>query len=204
LSNTVSLYSYPNVLYTIRDNFDDLIEEARGFNDKYRSSLVLLGSTGTSTGMHLDWTEAYNIAFATDPTSVGEVLAEWTFIHPDAAEAANSWLQNNGFATGFTTVGKALLSSQQVSAMQAALADAVAGGAVRVIQQRAGDMVYVPPGWVHQVYNVRSCLKLAWDLYVKTHFQYYAKLQSIIVPLFGSHMADDYMGSNWALARMME
>lgn len=203
MDNTLSLFSRPNVLFRIRDLFEKLIPEAHSDNDLYRCSLVLLGAAGTATGLHLDWTEARNIAFAVDAASVGQVLAEWTFIHPDAIQAANTWLQQNGFAAGLATPQRALLSSEQVSAMQAALANVVAGGAVRVVQQRAGDMVHVPPGWVHQVVNVRACLKLAWDFYDYQHFPLYAKLQSMIVPLFGGHMAADYMGSNWALAKMM-
>lgn len=63
-----------------------------------------------------------------------------------------------------------------------------------VLQQRAGERVYVPPGWVHQVTNLRTCLKLAWDTYDVEHFPAYVLLQKELAPLFGAAMAPDYMG----------
>jgi hypothetical protein len=61
-----------------------MMAAARGANDIGRSMLIMLGGVGTSTGFHLDWTQASNVAFSMGATAVaaGTVLAEWVFINP--------------------------------------------------------------------------------------------------------------------------
>ncbi len=39
----------------------------------------------------------------------------------------------------------------------------------------AGDLVYVPPGWAHCVFNVQPCLKFAWDFFVDENLPQYFK-----------------------------
>lgn len=205
LSNNLSLY-VKDLLHDIRNKFDGLILASRELTDLYRASLILLGGATTKTGLHLDWTEAYNIAFAIGTSSLSDPLAVWTFLHPSLAEQANAWLIQNGFEKGFQTAGRAFLSDDRVSAFKTAMDALMPGGSggVLVVEQRAGDMVYVPPGWIHQVYNLQPCLKLAWDFYATEHFAIYSMLQSrIAAPLFGAEMADDYMGSNWVLGKML-
>ena len=45
---------------------------------------------------------------------------------------------------------------------------------LQVVEQYHGDMIYIPPGWAHQVYNHRPCTKLAWDYIVLDNMQKYA------------------------------
>ncbi len=205
LSNTLSLYA-TGLLHDIRNKFDGLILASRELTDLYRSSLILLGGATTKTGLHLDWTEAFNIAFAVGTSSLSDPLAVWTFLHPSLAEQANAWLIENGFEKGFKTEGRAFLPSDLVSAFKTAMDALMPSGSVgvEIIMQRAGDMVYVPPGWIHQVYNLQPCIKLAWDYYDEKHFALYAMLQSrIAAPLFGNMMTDDYMGSSFVMERML-
>jgi oxalate decarboxylase/phosphoglucose isomerase-like protein (cupin superfamily) len=34
---------------------------------------------------------------------------------------------------------------------------------IHIFEQKAGQVVYIPPGWAHQVENVRDCFKMAFD-----------------------------------------
>lgn len=201
LHNTLSLFAQQdNPLVDIRDKFPDVPEATWGFLDKYRSSLVLLGGPGTGTGLHLDWTEAWNIAFAVIASDIGAVLAVWVFIHPSAVSTADQWLKEHGSAGGFATPGKVVLDDDDVAGLKAALPP----GSVVILEQHAGDRVYVPPGWVHQVRNLRPSLKLAWDWHDMSHLSQYAMLQSRIAsPLFGAAMAHDYMGTNWFITALL-
>jgi hypothetical protein len=192
-----------NPLLGIRMMFAGLALYARGFTDSVRSCLILLGAVGMFTGLHIDWTEAYNIAFATCGENVGEVLAVWVFIHPSIIHQVSEWLKaKTGKSFSDTSIH---LTTELVSQLQA-FANGImpCGGGVVVLNQCAGDMVYVPPGWVHQVTNALPCLKVAWDFYEDAHWALYAQMHhKIIVPLFGSQMAEDYMGFARIFATLM-
>jgi hypothetical protein len=65
LSSTLINFILVAVWFTIRKAFNTgMMAAARGVNDIGLSTLIMLGGVGTGTGFHLDWTEAYNIAFS--------------------------------------------------------------------------------------------------------------------------------------------
>ena len=65
---------------------------------------------------------------------------------------------------------------------------------VVVIEQEHGDVVTVPPGWVHQVVTRQPCLKVALDKYLPDNYGVYALLmRTITSPVFGRAMSPDYM-----------
>jgi hypothetical protein len=88
------------------------------------------------------------------------VLATWLFIHPHALDAFEAWLQSIGLGGHFLTHGanKVHLTVQQMKDAQAALPDQV-----MLIEQRAGEQIYVPPGFPHFVQNNAPTIKLAYD-----------------------------------------
>ena len=58
---------------------------ANARTDIFKSTLLLLGAAGSGTGLHIDWTEALNLALAID-CSPGLCLALWLLILPTAVE----------------------------------------------------------------------------------------------------------------------
>ena len=121
--------------------------------------------------MHLDGAHGCNLAVelycsATGPDAaiavVGseDVLAYWLVISPDpkllkraAAHAASIGKAFNGDSPIFT--------HDDMVEFQNHLGGEQAG--IHVLKQRAGDLVTIPPGWAHAVYNKHACVKLAWD-----------------------------------------
>ncbi len=122
------------------------------------------------------------------------VVAAWLFIAPRAAAPTDLWLRDRGHVNGLA--GNPRLGEEEVAALKLALAGLGLGdGCVVEVQQRAGDMVHVPPGWIHQVVNMRPCLKLAWDFADLTRMHLYIRAANEIgAPLFGDALAADYMG----------
>ena len=67
-------------------------------------------------------------------------------------------------------------------------------GKVFILYQKAGDMVTVPPGWIHYVRNERDCVKLAYDYFVPENFPLYIRVwRDVIAPYFEA--AQDYMAA---------
>lgn len=153
-----------------------------------RSTLMLVGGKGTSTAFHVDWSQAKNGAVAivnkeggydkvkppcaappaialglgltAAPRPQDLVLARWTLIHPSAAKEACKWIQKQFKPSG----GKAAWTSAALSpAHVAELTGHLQANHIMVLEQRAGDIIHVAPGWAHQVENMAPCLKVAWD-----------------------------------------
>jgi len=60
------------------------------------------------------------------------------------------------------------------------------------VDQRVGEVVYIPPGWVHAVFTKVPCFKMAWDFIVPEHLPLYmAAWREIATKL--SNTAEDYM-----------
>lgn len=177
---------------------------ARTLTDPMRSTLVLLGDKEQYTGLHLDWTEAFNVAF---PVGRGvpadAVLAVWVFVAPWATQLADSVIRNfcappreRGWVGGLASEPRVHLVEPLLGKFAAVLNTARAGSVV-IVEQRARDVVYAPPGWVHQVTNRQACLKVVWDAYDANHYASYALLQTAIAaPLFKTSMVADYMAFN--------
>ncbi len=69
-----------DVVFNIRHAFETgLLPEARGVVDIGLSTLILIAAGGTYTGVHVDWTDAYNlgIPLAETPQGADVVLAGW-------------------------------------------------------------------------------------------------------------------------------
>ncbi len=74
------------------------------------------------------------------------------------------------------------------------LAEQLGPHAVRIIPQHAGQRVYVPAGWVHCVYNMRPCVKIAWDKLEAGNLVRYVGTQQYIVSLYSrATNPDDYI-----------
>jgi hypothetical protein len=97
---------------------------------------------------------------ATQEPDPKQLLAVWLFIHPDALDAFEAWLKGLHEDNTFLTAGAANLhlSLQHMEDAEKALP-----GKVIRLEQRAGDQVYVPPGWPHFVTNAATTVKLAFD-----------------------------------------
>eukprot|EP00198_Chlamydomonas_reinhardtii_P009207 XP_001698544.1 predicted protein [Chlamydomonas reinhardtii] len=147
---------------------------------------------GGVSPMHLGPIRAFNMALA--PSCLGgeaanTVLARWVFVSPAALGTAlqlvYDLLQTAETASGvthfvhlfhiqatgqnrpyFTDEGVAWLIEQ---------GGLVVGRDILVLDQRHGDVVTVPPGWAHQVTNLKTCIKLAFDhhdlLEVAAHYE---------------------------------
>lgn len=56
--------------------------------------------------------------------------------------------------------------------------------AVRLVVQHAGERVHVPAGWVHCVFNVRPCIKVAWDKLEASNLVRYVSAQQRIGAMY--------------------
>lgn len=207
-----------------------LLAAARGVNDIGFSTLVILGGVGTGTGFHLDWTQAYNIAFSVGAAVAADsVLAVWTFINPLMVGAADNWVkdivifpkkrarsgqQQQQVGKSRWPLGFAGSPNDRVhlkgsdldrflEAMQKLGTDMGVDNPVVRLEQRAGELVYVPAGWVHQVVNLSPNVKVAWDYYSADNFHKYAQLQyRIASKFFRQASAKDYMSVNMILQEL--
>eukprot|EP00887_Chlorella_sp_A99_P003934 scaffold11.g3934.t1 len=162
------------------------------------------------------------------------VLARWLFIHPRLAQSASQLYKRMGYAAeGFATPSTAKGSSRPrhkqarvgvglgalpawacqgwvdcafFDAVLARFGDVVIEGedAVAVLEQRAGDCVWVPPGWVHAVLNVQPNVKLAWDAFDWQNMAAYVESeQRIASGVTAGSNARDYMAVASAAAAFL-
>lgn len=209
-----------------------LLAAARGVNDIGISTLIILGGIGTGTGFHLDWTQAYNIAFSVGAAVAGNtVLSVWTFINPLLVGEADEWVKQNvrvesqpppkkkargrqqqqqsRWALGFASCSEDRvhlkgddLDSFVAFMEQLGASKGIANPVVQV-EQKVGQLVYVPAGWAHQVVNVSPNVKVAWDYYAADNFHKYAQLQHRIASkFFKEGMAKDYMSFNMVMQEL--
>jgi hypothetical protein len=148
--------------------------------DAASNTLILLARGPEQwTVLHMDRTEAVNVAFAVASAGLGHALAEWVFISPDALPLLEAFLRRYRLDThlvlwkadqrplllsedqpGFWfhgppnrdgCVGRPYLTLAGVAELKAAAACAGHPQWIKVVEQRHGDAVRVPPGWMHQV-----------------------------------------------------
>lgn len=100
------------------------------------------------------------------------MLAVWAFINPNHLSEVIDWTRRvfpgSGGICGSSET-RCSLSLPQL----ATLSTHFGAEAVRVVEQRAGDLVYVPFGWAHQVINLRPCAKFAFDTCLSTRLPDY-------------------------------
>lgn len=216
--------------FSIRKAFSTgLLAAARGVNDIGISTLIILGGIGTCTGFHLDWTQAYNIAISVGTAvAANTVLSVWTFINPLLIDEADEWVKQNLLVTQSPPKKKARGHQQQsrwplgfvsssddrvhlkgddlarfVAYMQQLGTDKGIANPVVQLQQKTGQLVYVPAGWAHQVVNFSPSVKVAWDYYDAGNFHKYAQLQHRIASkFFKQGMAKDYMSFNMVMQEL--
>jgi hypothetical protein len=176
------------------------------------NTLWLLGGLNTMTRLHVDRTEAWNVAFAISGHSrqPEAPLAYWLFVAPavvgawldpylkQGQELPSGKVYSAGVGITESGTGKSdiLLTHQDMLRIQADYNLARMGrpdlpeSGVLVMEQRHGQIMFVPPGWAHAVVNVQPCIKVARDLYNSMHFPLYAIVaRSSLRYLF----SEDYM-----------
>lgn len=122
--------------------------------NKEGTSIMLIGGKGNGTVVHVDWSEAYNVAFGTGLiVGTEEALAYWLFISPDRHIDTLRYMKTKGYHNKVITHAE----------MDEVVAYANDEDEVFVLKQCAGDMVHVSPGWCHAVVNEQECVKVAWD-----------------------------------------
>ncbi len=157
------------------------------------SSLLLLGGPLSATDFHLDPGQADSISLAVSapphpqdpsrrrtrgsaataaapaaaaPAPPDAPLALWAFLDPRHVDALNSELQRRDYSKKQLSArlprGEAL-SEGQLRDLATVTVQQTQRPLLLLIEQRAGDRVYVPPGWAHSVVNMRPCVKIAWD-----------------------------------------
>lgn len=120
-----------------------------------------------------------------------KVLAVWIFLHPTIAMKALAWLRINGYPNGFETTGKVHLSKQEIQDLDEHLVVDEHGR--QYLEQRHGQLVEVPPGWIHQVTNLLECIKMAWDVYELAHVPDYVASWHHISSQVTCSNSEDYM-----------
>ena len=166
-------------------------DELEGITTIEESTLVLLGNKEAGTTWHVDRSRSRNIAFGCHNAS--GILATWILVSPDSVYQVDGWLKSHRFVGGLKC--PRLLSLAEAEALQ----DAIGVGndyrhKVVVIHQRHGEMVDVPPGWVHQVRNQNTCLKLAWDVLIFSELPWYVRFWREIITKKLLLQVEDYTG----------
>lgn len=62
-----------------------------------------------------------------------------------------------------------------------------------VVQQYHGQIVQVPAGWMHAVFNRRACLKVAWEFAEMDKAWLYPTVSRLIGAYIGQRASEDYM-----------
>jgi JmjC domain, hydroxylase len=91
---------------------------------------------------------------------IGAVVALWTFVMPGVVERAQQLMQHRRGADWLFSEKKQLTPGQS-GLLQRTVDRECGRGSVLIVPQRAGEMVSVPPGWAHSVYNLQPSLKFA-------------------------------------------
>jgi len=144
----------------LRAHETDSVMLGSGTSDLCTTSLLFFAKEGDATGFHLDWADACNVAFGIGGRTqrVAEPVSTWYLLHPSAFEAAMVHIEEVGQGRFFGR-GHGELDEGAFVELGASLPE----GALLVIQQCAGDLISVPPGWMHAVFSTQPCVKLAWD-----------------------------------------
>jgi hypothetical protein len=170
------------------------------------STLVLMGPKDVMTWFHCDRDPALNFAVGVNvrdrmDVTQDTVLAYWVFVHPEKIGAADAWLKRNGYSGGLKHDYSKLprFTKGEAEAMQKAL-----GGEewCFILDQRAGDLIRVSPGWLHCVVNTAPCIKVAWDYVIPEELPAYIKLWRDILTQHTANPAD-YGGAMWGMFEVL-
>lgn len=165
------------VLRQLRAAFGiDMPQAAHGITDWLRATLVLLGGAGPETPMHSDWATADNVLVAVGPLDwAGVLIAVWDFLNPVVGPLADKLLKERwpaalpkGLSGKVYLPAEVLLDLTPELEAEAARAAAEQGEqlapAVVRLEQRAGQRMHIPAGWVapgaEQAAGAQGCLGL--------------------------------------------
>lgn len=88
------------------------------------------------------------------------VLATWWFFHPDTLGLLGEFLGKQVMRNKPAPTEADILNFKK---FYTDITGAAADHLIVMVQQHAGDLVYVPAGWLHTVFNKARALKLAID-----------------------------------------
>ncbi|DBA75688.1 TPA: hypothetical protein ACH3X2_009052, partial [Trebouxia sp. C0005] len=121
--------------------------------DVHNTTMIFMGQAKNFTGMHGDWADAVNIAFAVQAKGKNKwvcsmPLARWVFLHPGRLAAAQEWVKANVHMDGLTRSegsDRFKLSMDQINSLQRHLGKDNEGASfVQVKYQHHGERMYVP------------------------------------------------------------
>jgi len=175
----------------------------------------------TGTGFHWDITRGINVAFAMMKGRIKEVLALWLFISPTSLDAVDTfirgtdkpemkelkekWVKAGGFKLPpLMNDNRDLLHGEcddvekytlpVLSKTEMECINKEFPNDTVLVGQCHGDVVFVPPGWVHAVTNLRPNWKLARDYFCDQEIPSYAFFRKKIgCGIFGQRVPADYM-----------
>lgn len=125
-----------------------------------------------------------------------DVVANWVFVNPLATQLADDSLSRKGKKKLQGLASKRHLSDIEVESLKRELGtDANGNDLVQVVHQRPHSIITIPAGWLHQVTNLRLCVKLAWELIDPNKLYMYALAWQFIASRITMHNAPDYMFS---------
>lgn len=87
-------------------------------------------------------------------------IATWLFCRPERQADLETWLKKHARSASFAALDKAALSPGEWDQLMRAKDEL----GIVVVEQHAGQLVFVPPGWPHYVRNECATVKVAWDL----------------------------------------
>jgi hypothetical protein len=190
-----------DVAAALRVQFPSLHLDGASANDAVdrdaRGTTFFVGGPGHGTGPHVDVSAAVNLALAFSASL--EPLAYWLFVRPDEESigAVSNHLRTSLAAkypdglfcphgNGTPRVHPVLCLSEMHALVAACPKHA------RIVEQRHGDAVLIPVGWIHSVINEHLCLKVAFDRLVPGDLANVALCQRLVsAPVFGRRMVED-------------
>lgn len=163
-----------------------------------------VGNKDKGTPLHLDRTEAYNLAIAIQGHGLPafnplEPVAYWLFIAPSLLDTAQAWIKDTL---------KRRPDQQMTYTDMVQIRDALAylngpdgrnskPPLIFIEPQWHLGLIHVTPGWAHAVCNHQACLKVAWDAMVPNRMGAYGVAQRFLArgrSFHSPHTARDYMG----------
>jgi hypothetical protein len=149
-----------------------------GLTTPARSVLVMVGGPRRRTPWHIDWTSAVNVGFAIKRADAPRgwdqrsPIATWYFVHPCKIDIVDDWLyatyKKKRLSCGVDELKKLPHLTHDA---WTTLADTVNSGChtdtvhAFVVEQKSGEAVVFPPGWLHYVETHVASVKFAWDVY---------------------------------------
>ncbi|KAK9812259.1 hypothetical protein WJX73_008387 [Symbiochloris irregularis] len=184
----------------------DFILGSKGVYDARKLTLLLLTFCTdelSGTPMHLDWTEALNhqnkllVTPAIRKRFPNAKWAQnldskqgsvWNFFSPPTIEKVETWCQKR-LQKRLSDEDFPLLNEAQMNELK----EYVGTGWVE-LEQGHGELIFVPPGWLHQVRNLSPNLKVAWERLVHDRLRSYPTVSKLISRFIGGRSARDYVG----------